>query len=240
MEQLEEGQIILCTVDKILGTTVFVKIDNTNLEGTITFPEIAPGRIRNIREYVVPGKKIVCKILSIKQTSIHLSFRRVKPSERKELLDKISKEASYKAILKTALGPENSIKIIEKITQDYTLPEFFEQIKNNPKRIEEYLNKQDSEKILKILESKKEKLKEIKQIFKISNKSSNGMPIVKNILQESCKGTRCEINYLAAGKYSLTLKGEDFKVLKNESNKVLENIEKQAKKTHSEFSLEKA
>ncbi|MEN9625985.1 MAG: hypothetical protein RL557_313, partial [archaeon] len=62
--ELEEGQIVLCTVDKIIGTTVFVRIDN-NGEGTLTFSEIAPGRIRNLREYVMPGKKIVCKILKI-------------------------------------------------------------------------------------------------------------------------------------------------------------------------------
>ena len=34
-EQFEEGQIVLCTVDKIIGATVFVKIQG-NIEGTIT------------------------------------------------------------------------------------------------------------------------------------------------------------------------------------------------------------
>ena len=68
-QELEEGQIVLCTVEKILGTTVFVKIEG-NGEGTITTSEISPGRIRNLRDYVVPGKKIVCKILSIKEDRI--------------------------------------------------------------------------------------------------------------------------------------------------------------------------
>ena len=48
--KLEEGQLVLCTVTKIVGTIVFVRIEDTNFEGTITFPEIAPGRIRNIRD----------------------------------------------------------------------------------------------------------------------------------------------------------------------------------------------
>ena len=64
-EQIEEGQIVLCTVDKIVGTTVFVKIED-NGEGTITTSEISPGRIRNLRKYVIPGKKIVCKVLNTK------------------------------------------------------------------------------------------------------------------------------------------------------------------------------
>ena len=63
IHELEEGQIVLCTVEKILGTTVFVKIEN-NGEGTLTTSEISPGRIRNLRDYVVIGKKIVCKIYS--------------------------------------------------------------------------------------------------------------------------------------------------------------------------------
>ena len=87
-EQLEEGQIVLCTVEKIVGTTVFVKIQEDG-EGTLITSEISPGRIRNLRDYVVPGKKIVCKILHIRGNRIHLSLRRVKQNEKKELLDKI-------------------------------------------------------------------------------------------------------------------------------------------------------
>ena len=57
-----EGQIVLGTVSKIVGTTVFVEIEG-NGEATLITSEISPGRIRNLRDYVVPGKKIVCKIL---------------------------------------------------------------------------------------------------------------------------------------------------------------------------------
>ena len=89
-EQLAEGEIVLCTVEKIIGTTVFVKIEG-NGEGTIVTSEISPGRIRNLRDYVIPGKKIVCKIIRVREGAINLSLRRVKPSEKKELLDKISK-----------------------------------------------------------------------------------------------------------------------------------------------------
>jgi len=56
--EFEEGDVVLCTVEKIEGTVVFVNIDGTNKQGTIITSEVAPGRIRNIREYVVPKKKI--------------------------------------------------------------------------------------------------------------------------------------------------------------------------------------
>ena len=74
--KMEEGDLVLCTVKRIIGTTVFVDIEG-NGEGTIITAEIAPGRIRNLRDYVSPGRKIVCKILSLKGKQINLSLRRV-------------------------------------------------------------------------------------------------------------------------------------------------------------------
>jgi len=239
MEQLEEGQIVFCTVDKIVGTTVFVKIQGNN-EGTITTSEIAPGRIRNLRAYVVPGKKIVCKILSIKNGRIQLSLRRVKQNERKELLDKIKKEKNYNAILRTVLGKEKAEKIIEKITEKQSIFDFFEEIKENPKNLEKSVNKKEAEKILQILESKKDKPKEIKQIFKLSNKSSEGIKIIKEIINKACKNSRCEVSYIAAGKYRLSMIGENFKELKTEINRIINEIENKAKKQKCDFSIEKS
>ena len=238
MEELEEGQIVFCTVNNIVGTTIFVKIQD-NIEGTITTSEIAPGRIRNLRAYVVPGKKIVCKILSIKNGRVQLSLRRVKQNERKELLDKIKKEKNYNAILKTVLGEEKAKEIIEKILQEQSIPDFFEEIKEHPQNLEKLISKKEAEKIIQILESKKEKPKEIKQVFKLSSKSSDGIKIIKEIINNVCKKSRCEVSYIAAGKYRLLMIGENFKELKSEINRIISEIESEAKKQKCEFSLEK-
>jgi translation initiation factor 2 alpha subunit (eIF-2alpha) len=237
MEQVEEGQIVLCTVEKILGTTVFCKIDDDG-EGTLITSEISPGRIRNLRDYVVPGKKIVCKVLRLTPKGAHLSLRRVKQNEKKELLERIAKEKSYRAIIKTVLKEKADITT-DKITQDQTITDFFEQAKDNPKTLETYFNKEESEKILKILESKKEKPKQIKQIFRLSSNASNGIIIIKDIIKQACNNQECNISYIAAGKYKLSLKGEDFKKLKTQSHQIFEILEKQAKKNNCEFSLEK-
>lgn len=234
MAELEEGQIVQCTVEKIIGTVVFVKIDEDG-EGTIVTSEIAPGRIRNLRDYVIPGKKIVCKILSIKENRIHLSLRRVKTSERKEFLERLDKEKAINSILKTLIA--NPKEIIDKIKSEKDIVEFFEQAKSNPKILESYFSKDEAEKIMKILESKKEKLKEIKETFKLSNKSSTGINIIKNILASSCQGTSCNISYIAAGKYAIKIQGNNLKNIQNHIDKSLENIEKQAKQTKSQFEL---
>jgi len=243
-EQIEEGQIVLCEVQKIVGTTVFIKIQD-NGEGTLITSEIAPGRIRNLRAYVVPGKKIVCKVLRIKENNIHVSLKKIKKNEKKELLDKIKKEKNYKAILKTVLGKEKSEKITEKILDKQNLFDFFEEIKTQPKALEKITTKKEAEKIIQILESKKDKPKQLKQIFKLSSKAEDGINIIKKIIKDSnknlggkegAKPLATDISYLAAGKYRITMTGENFKELKSKTNEILRSIEKQAKKKNCEFS----
>lgn len=233
MENFEEGQIVLCTVENIAGTIIFVKIKGGG-EGTITTSEISPGRIRNLRDYVVPGKKIVCKILRIKGNQINLSLRRVKLNEKKEFLEKEKREKNSEALLKTVLK-EKSEEIIEKIKQEHDLIEFMESSKENPKLLEKYISKSDAEKIIEILKSKKTREIEIKKTFKLSNKNSDGILIIKKILIDSCTGTTCEISYLAAGKYSLKIKDKDGRIAKTHIQKTIENIEAQAKENKCEF-----
>lgn len=241
--KLEEGQLVLCTVTKIVGTTVFVHIDNYNLEGSITFMEIAPGRIRNIREYAFPGKKIVCKILEIKSNQIELSFRRVKVNERNDFNDRHKKEKSYSALIKTVLG-ENFDKISQKIKEnENSLFELIETAKQDLKVLEKYISKEQAEKIISILKSKKIKEKVISQKFSLSSKTSNGIVLAKKIIKESSENINekeIEISYIAAGKYLIKIKAKDPRIADQQLRKFLETLEKLAKKNSCVFGIEKS
>ena len=181
--KLEESQLVLCTVTKIIGTTVFAELDDYKIEGTITFPEIAPGRIRNIREYAFPGKKIVCKVLSIKPQVIELSFRRVKLNERNEFNDRYRKERNYIAMLKKMLG-EKAETIIAKIKEEAdSVLDFIESSKDNPKQLEKYLSKEESERILAAIGEKKIRETIIHKKFTLSSKASAGINQVKKAIE---------------------------------------------------------
>ncbi|MGV8152396.1 MAG: hypothetical protein ACP5OG_04895 [Candidatus Nanoarchaeia archaeon] len=237
MANLEEGQIVLCTVDKIIGTTVFVKIQDGG-DGTITTSEIAPGRIRNLRDYVVPGKRIVCKVLKFNPANTQLSLRRVKLNERKDFLEKVEKEKNYSAIIRTVSG-ENAQNIIHEINKEHTITDFLEEAKNSPATLEKYFTKEQAEKIIKILESKKEKLKQIKETILLSSKESEGVNRVKDTISEACKDSLCDVSYLSAGKYSIAISGSDLKKIGSEINRVLDIMEKSAKKNKCDFSVVK-
>ena len=152
---LDIGEIVMCTVDRIVGTIVFVKIDG-NGEGSIILSEIAPGRIRNLRDYVVPKKRIVCKVLRISGDRIDLSLRRVTQKEKKELIEQYKQEKSYISVLKSILG-EKADKIIEEILKEEKIYNFLEEAKENSKKLEKIVGKNETKKILDILNLQKQK-----------------------------------------------------------------------------------
>lgn len=241
MKQLEEGQIVLCTVTKILGTIVFVKLDEYgDKEGTITFSEVSPGRIRNIRDYVVPNKKIVCRVLKANSGTIHLSLRRVKLKEKNEFNEEIRKEKSYRALIKSIVG-ETSEKIAQEIKENEgSLVDFLEQAKENEKSLEKYLPKEKVAELARILREKKQKETIIKKGFSLTNKGPEGIKIIKNIIKqatEDCKD--CESTYVAAGKYLLKIKTKDLKQADTSLQKIIDAIETLSKKNNCQFSVAK-
>ncbi len=231
--QLEEGDIVLCSVDRIVGTTIFVQIEG-NGEGSIIFSEIAPGRIRNIRNYVVPKKKIVCKVLRISpRGNIELSFRRVTQKEKKEKLEEVKQERSYSSILKSILG-EKSKEIVEKIKEKDNLYGFFQEAKENPKEVENLVGKKDAEKILGILKTEKKKKAIVKKEISLTTKKPNGLVLIKKILGNL---KEIQVKYISAGKYVLETESEDLKKADNKLKNMILDIEKLAKKQGLEFSI---
>jgi translation initiation factor 2 alpha subunit (eIF-2alpha) len=230
--ELEVGDIVLCTVDRIVGTVVFVKIDG-NGEGNIVFSEIAPGRIRNIRDYVVPKKRIVCKVLRIKENHIDLSLRRVSQKESKEVKQRAKDEQSYVKIFKSILK-EKAENILEKIQKQKNIYDFIQEIKENPRELEKFIEKENCSKILDILNAQKRKKAIIKKEINLSSISPEGINDLKKILIPVKKA---KIKYLSGGRYSIEIESDDIKEADNNLRKILEEIEKSARNLKISFSI---
>jgi len=235
MTNLEVGDIVLCTVDRIVGTIVFVKIlkKGEEIEGSIILSEIAPGRIRNLRDYVVPKKKIVCKILNVdKNGNFYLSLRRVNKKEKKEALEKEQHEKSCKSILKTILK-DQADKIISEIEKEDSVYDFLQEAKENPKKIEKLVGKEDSKKIIEILKNQKTKKFVVKKEISMKILKSDGLELIKKILNKK----DAEIRYISGGKYSIKKEANDLKTADNELKIIISEIEKDAKKVGTEVSI---
>jgi len=206
----EEGEFVLCTVTKIMGTTVFVNVEGYKKEGVVSTSEVAPGRIRNIRDYVTINKKIVCKVLRVnkEKNAIDLSLRRVSQKETREVLEEFKKEKDALLILKIVLN-EKALQIADKIKENEPLSSFLENVRKNPELIKAYVTAEEAEKISSLLKEKtKEKKYEHKAIISISSNASNGITLIKNALL-SAKNVR--ISYIGAPNYSIIAEGSDPK-----------------------------
>ncbi len=228
----EPGDILICTVEKIVGTTVFVEIEGTKTRGTIILSEIAAGRIRNLRDYVVPKKTIICKVLRILKDHIELSLRRVNQKEQKEILEKRKVEKGYEKILKSILE-EKTKEILERIKEKTPIQEFLEKSKEDSSELKKLVGKENSDKIVEILKKQKEKVVFLKKEIKLNSASPNGLRIIKKILPEN---KEVLIKYLAAGKYSLKSEGKNLKEADQKIKELIEKIEKNSKKENIEFS----
>ncbi len=231
-QNLEEGDVVLCTVDRIIGTVVFVNIEG-NGEGSIITSEIAPGRIRNLRDYVVPKKRIVCKILRITEGRINLSLRRVTQKERKEAMERYKQEKSYESLLRTILK-EKVGKTLKKMEEEGGIYSFLEEAKKDSAELEKLAGKDSAKKIIEILKNQKQKKVILKKEFTLTTNESDGLDKIKKLLK---KIPEAQIKYISAGKYSIKTEAENRKEADNKLGEIFSGIEKQAKVHSMNFAV---
>mgnify|MGYP005623648253 CR=1 FL=1 len=228
---MEEGDIVIGKVEKVTNTITFVNLSDGS-KGTLISSEISPGRIKFLRQFVVPNKTVVCKILSISNGNINLSLRRVNSKERKEVMQKFKQESAFKVAFKQILG-EDSEGIIEKILEKYeNISEFVDEARSKEVILKKYIPKEKIDSIKKITEKKRKK-SELKQKISIKCKEDDGVIKIKKIFE--IKDENVQITYVSAGNFKLKLTVEDFKEGKKQMQKILEELEERAKKNKCEF-----
>ena len=233
----QESELVLCTVTSVQYHSVFVDIDEYGKGGMIHISEVSPGRIRNIRDFVKEGKKVVCKVLRINQEKgyIDLSLRRVNESEKRRKIDDIKKEQNAEKIVEITAGKigikteELYNEISGKIEKSYpSLHDFFEAASKD----ENVLEKSGLEKkhLKTIEEVIKQRIKptevEITGKLKITTYAPNGIDIIKESLKKAqdASNGRILINYLGSGVYRFMLKAPDYK----EAEKIMEGATESA------------
>lgn len=227
---IKENDVVLCTVISIEGATIFLEFEN-GTKGTMTLSEVAAGRIRNLREYVHPKKKIVCKVLKIIDNHPQFSLRRVTAREREEVMTQHKKEQAFYLLLKTIVKtPEH---IIQNIKKEYDLTNFLEKIKEDASLLEKFLKKQEAQQLSKVLAEKKEKEKEVKKIFILKSFSESGVDDIKKILEIN----DINIRYLGSSQFRISTTGKNFKEAEHKVSSALTEIESRAKEKKAIFEL---
>ncbi|HSU73241.1 MAG TPA: S1 RNA-binding domain-containing protein [Candidatus Binatia bacterium] len=238
----EPEELVLCTVTNVQFHSVFCKLDEYDKPGMIHISEIAPGRIKNIREFVQEGKKVVCKILQINKERGHidLSLRRVNEGQKRTKLNEIKQEQFAEKIVEGVakfkkMDPKLVyMKVRQPIFAKY--PGLYPAFEAASRGEEDLATLGIDAALAKDLtDAVKSKIKppEIEVIgdITITSTAPNGIDIIRNALHETTqvKGD-LSIRYTGAGTFHVVVKSDDFKkaekVMKEAVDRTLAYAEK--------------
>ena len=237
----EESDLVMCTVNNIQHNSVFVSIHEYNRQGMIPISEIAPGRIRNIRDYVTEGRVVICKVLRVNQERgyIDLSLRRVSESQRRQKSDEVKQETKAEKIIElTAQSlkipfPELYQNVSEKVLKQYFyVYQAFDDVINGLLDLKKLFDEKIAHALEKTIREKiKPKEIVIAGDMALSVWEENGVSIITDaLISINKKYDNMKISYLGGGKYRMIVKGNDYKTLekalKDSSDYVLTVIKK--------------
>jgi len=228
----KEDDVVMCTIKSIEGATVFVELKD-GTKGSIVMSEVAAGRIRNIRDYIIIGKTVFCKILKVSKDHLELSLRRVTGTEKEEMKDRHEKERNLFNMLKVSVKKYE--EVLNKIKESYDAKDFLEEARANPSLVEKFIPKAEVVAFTKILLEKKEKDKEVKTKITIKSISPSGIKDIKSVLEET---KNVEISYLGSSKFSISAKGKDFKEANQKIQNAIDKIKSKVKEKKLIFESE--
>ncbi len=244
----EEDELVLCTVSTVQYHSVFVKLDEYDRVGLVHISEVAPGRIRNIRDYVKEGKKIVCKVLRVNKEKGHidLSLRRVNEAQKKQKLNSVKQEQLAEKIIEyAAKSIKESVESVYKKTAEPLLKKFgslylaFESVSRGELDLEQFFDKKFAKELKEqIAQRIKPAEVEVEGEMKIQVYDPEGVSIVKEALKkaESAKGSP-EVIYKGAGSYRIRIVADEYKKAEKILKEAVDNFLKYAKskKAEAEF-----
>ncbi|HLC67085.1 MAG TPA: translation initiation factor IF-2 subunit alpha [Candidatus Nanoarchaeia archaeon] len=218
----EEQELVLCTVTNVQGHAVFAKIEEYGISGMIHISEVAPGRIRNIREFVKEGKVVVCKVLRVNKERGHvdLSLRRVTEMQKRMKTDALKNEQRAEKIIEQLAHQlkEPVAALYESIagkllTQYAYLHQCFEEVASDSTQLTAL---GISEKIsTPLTELIKQRIKPpevtVSGTMTISSYAPNGIDIIRKTLLTMTQNPAVNVTYLGGGKYQVHITAGDYK-----------------------------
>lgn len=235
----EGDEFVLCTVTKVLHHAIFVNLDEYDKGGLVHISEVAPGRIRNIREYVELGKKIVCKVLRVdsQRGHIDLSLRRVSEIEKKKKLEEIKQEQKAEKVIELVaqqLGRkvgEVYDMVTHAVFERYPFVHlFFRDISMGAIKVQDMLADAQLAQALQahVEERFKPAKVSIEGVFSIKTFAPNGVEVVKTALGDAQKKIQKKVSmsilYVGGGKYKTKIEAENYKDAEQTLTKMEESI----------------
>ncbi|NVM35201.1 MAG: S1 RNA-binding domain-containing protein [Candidatus Lokiarchaeota archaeon] len=258
-----EGEFVVAKVTEVQNQYVYVDLidfegldSEMNARGMIHISEISSRWIKNIRNYVRIGQRVVLRVLRVDLSKGHvdLSLRRVNSAQRENRIKEWKYALKYENLLQFLTETEGIDITLDKAYELIGFPalEIFdsyqETIENFKENGEEILSNLDGmtdeikTNLLKIIEENVSiSTVSISGKVKLSFTSEDGINQIKESLTEAMKvikqkeTRRININYIAAPFYRLEIVSKDYLDAENILSDALEIIEQKSDKHNGQF-----
>jgi len=237
----ESGDLVIASVQRIMDYGAYVTLDEYGKEGLLHVSEVSSGWVRNIRQFVREGQKVVLKVLRVDAEKGHvdLSLRRVSRQERREKILSSKMEKKAESILRSV---SERLKIpfeeLHNKTRGIVEEKFggvYEGLEKAAREgpdplVEAGLPKDMATALTEVARDKiKPQMVKIKGILELKCMKPNGILGIKEALLnaqkiDKPKDTRIRLYAVAAPKYAVEVLAEDYK----EAEKVLQKAAEMA------------
>ncbi len=233
----EVGELVISTVNKITDYGAYVTLDEYGKEGFLHISEISSGWIRNIRNHIREGQKVVLKVLRVdpERNQIDLSLRRVTQRERREKILLWKRARKTESLLRSAsqkLGltlEELYEKIADPIERSFS--DIYEGLEAAAREgVEALLRVGVPKEIAEVLtEIAKERIRvsavKVRGVLNLTCTKPDGVLRIKEALLKAKKsgfkrGSNIRIYVIAPPKYQVEVAAKDYK----EANAILKKV----------------
>lgn len=248
----QRGELVIGTVTRVNPYSAFISLEEyPGKEGMIHISEVAGKWVRDIREFVKTGKKVVVLVMVVDKEKSHiaLSLKRVKRYDAEEKMKEYKNDLKAGKMLEVVakrlkMNPEESQeKIGTKLEEIFG--EIFKafQMSLTSEGYDLLLRKGVSEEWAREIRSVAQQQMELKEVeikgtLELKCFNPDGIETIKKILSDAKKRYEINIKYISAPKYSLSFKTKDAKLGERKLREAADEIIKSGKTAGCEGSFE--
>lgn len=240
----EEGELVVATVREITPYGAYVFLDEYDLIGFLHTSEISAGWVKNIRDFIREGQRLVVKVIRVneKARQVDVSLRRVTGSERREKLLSVKRRKKAESIIKSALEKIGAADKFEEIIA--SIEEYYDEVyacleesvlKGKDVLVETGIPEHIAEEIHKISLLKiKPPLVKIADVLELKCLTNDGIERIKSVLKSVLRGRKpkhaeIRIYVQAIPRYVVEVTARNYKeaekILKRLTDSILQKIE---------------
>ncbi|KYH39667.1 MAG: translation initiation factor IF-2 subunit alpha [Candidatus Bathyarchaeota archaeon B26-1] len=236
----EVDELVIATVEDIKKYGVYVRLDEYGKEGFLHISEISSSWVKNIRDFVREGQKVVLRVLRVDpaRRQIDLSLRRVTKRERRERILLWKRDRKAEGLLRSAANKMGITfdEIYEKagVLIEERFGELYEGLERAAREGAEVLTEcgvpEDMASVL--AEVAKERIGvsmvKVKGTLNLKCLAPNGVLKIKEALLKAKnvsrpRGTEVKIHVKAAPRYSIEVTARDYKIAEDVLRRAVEN-----------------